>query len=422
MKKIVASVGLVALGASAVQAESALTSEPSKPWSVSATLRGFYDDNINSAPNALDLGPYKRDSFGFEVSPSVILSWPMEQTSISAGYTYSYKWFENQLAGTAGKDEQSHLFNLALDHAFSERYQASVKDSFVIGQEPDLLRTGNAMTTFQVVPGDNIRNYGAIDFDGKLTRLLGYELGYANTYYSYSDKGDNGITPSIGGLLDRMEHYAHVDSRWQLQPETVGIIGYQFRQINYTGDEVFAPGVTSSSRDSRNHYGYVGLDHTFTPSLSGSLRAGGEYVDYYNFGETTVSPYVLISLRYTYIPGSYLEVGFTHDRNATDTLGFTGDSFTLDQESSIVYFTVNHKITEKLHGSIIGQFQDSVFHGGAFNNESERFWMAGVNLQYDFSRNFSAEIGYNYDRLDSDMGDLRNLDRNRVYIGLTARY
>ena len=48
MKKIIASVGLVAAGAASVQAQYApgLTSqEMTKPWSLSASLRGFYDDN-----------------------------------------------------------------------------------------------------------------------------------------------------------------------------------------------------------------------------------------------------------------------------------------------------------------------------------------------------------------------------------------
>ena len=73
MKKIVASVGLFAVGASGVQAASltALTVEGAKPWSISATLRGFYDDNVNTAPNSVS----RTESFGFEASPSIGLNW-----------------------------------------------------------------------------------------------------------------------------------------------------------------------------------------------------------------------------------------------------------------------------------------------------------------------------------------------------------
>ena len=59
MKKIVASVSLVAIGASGLQAAllPGLTTESGKPWTLSATLRGFYDDNINTYPNDAPMPP-----------------------------------------------------------------------------------------------------------------------------------------------------------------------------------------------------------------------------------------------------------------------------------------------------------------------------------------------------------------------------
>src|ERR1041385_6044844 len=165
MKKIVASVGLVAVGAvSGVQAASLLagmTSEGAKPWSVSATLRGFYDDNINAAHNSSD----RQCVYGFEVSPALTLNWVLEQTTMSLGYVYSFRYYDKRPGGNSDKYDQTHTFNALLDHSFSERYHLNVQDSFVIGQEPDLLRSQTILNTYQRVPGDNIRNYGAINFD-----------------------------------------------------------------------------------------------------------------------------------------------------------------------------------------------------------------------------------------------------------------
>jgi len=49
-----------------------------------------------------------------------------------------------------------------------------------------------------------------------------------------------------------------------------------------------------------------------------------------------------------------------------------------------------------------------------------------LNLSYAFNPNLSAEVGYMFDRLDSDvMYSLttdRSYSRNRVYIGLRAAY
>src|SRR2546422_948299 len=216
MKKIVASVGLLAVGASGVQAASitALTVEGAKPWSVAATLRGFYDDNINTAPD----GDLRKSSFGFEASPSLGLNWSAEQTTMSLNYVYAFRYYDKKPFNNADKYDQTHTFNALLNHNFSERYVLNVTDSFVIGQEPDLLRTGATLTDFQRIPGNNIRNYGQIKFNAQLSRLFGLELGYQNSFFHYADEGPtlfddegNAISVSRAALLDRIEHYVHID-------------------------------------------------------------------------------------------------------------------------------------------------------------------------------------------------------------------
>ena len=51
----------------------------------------------------------------------------------------------------------------------------------------------------------------------------------------------------------------------------------------------------------------------------------------------------------------------------------------------------------------MGQFQNSTFNGGTFDDETEQFYLVGLNLEYRFNRHFSAHVGYNYDRLESDI-------------------
>jgi predicted porin len=70
-----------------------------------------------------------------------------------------------------------------------------------------------------------------------------------------------------------------------------------------------------------------------------------------------------------------------------------------------------------------GSAQNSAFeHGGpAFKDTSEQFYEFGANLEYVFNANFSAHVGYDYNRLDSDIPG-RSYSRNKVYIGATASY
>jgi hypothetical protein len=439
MKKFVASMGLAALGASCLNAVHGQDTAPPpyKPWNVSATLRGFYDDNINTAPN----GTNKVGSLGGQVSPGVGLDWRNDQTTIKANYTYTLRWYDKQPIGNTSHYDQDHQFDGEFDHAFSERYQLGVKDSFVVGQEPDFLRTAYAISEPQRVSGSNIRNNGQINFDAQLTPVFGLELGYANAYFDYADHGvriDNSVfpnlvAPSLAGILNRMEHSIHVDGRFQMMPETVAIVGYQYKEVDFTGNEIIAaPFIiptgylieTSDARNSRAHYGYVGLDHNFNPDFSGSLRAGLSDTAYYNSPDNAndVSPYVMASLRYNYAVESYGEIGFSYDRNPTDLVSPDArGNLTLGEESAVVYGNICHRIIPKLYGSLMAQFQNSTFTDGEFNGSSERMFLVGLDLKYSFNAYLSADVGYNYDWLKSDVPE-ENYDRNRVYFGVTGTY
>ncbi|MCX6922201.1 MAG: outer membrane beta-barrel protein [Verrucomicrobia bacterium] len=437
MKKIVASVGLVAIGASGLHADllPGLTAESGKPWTTSATLRGFYDDNISTFGNHDTLPPgVHRDSYGFEVSPSLEFSFPMDQTTLSFGYVYSLKYYENKIINSSGHDISTHDFHAALNHAFSERYSVSAKDSFVIGQEPDFLRAGDSYTTFQRVSGNNIRNYGTIDWAAQLTPEFGIDLSYANTFLSYSDNASS--TPdgtftqySNSGLLDMLDHRIGIDGRYLLQPQTTGTVGFQFRETDYTGHQaigVYDDGsyIMSGDRNARSYYGYVGLDHNWRSDLSTSIRAGGRYTDYYNTlaSQNQGSPYFMSSLKYTYLPESFLQFGGSYDYSPSAVAPSANQSNDINTsaQAGTVFASVNHRIASKLYGSILAQFQNTTYYGGTIDNKSAKFYLVGLNLQYRFTPNFSAEVGYNYDDLNSEVQS--NYDRNRVYIGVTGSY
>jgi hypothetical protein len=163
-------------------------------------------------------------------------------------------------------------------------------------------------------------------------------------------------------------------------------------------------------------------------NLTASLRLGAQFVNYEDdeANDDTTTPYADISLNYTYATGSYAQVGFTHSRNATDVIAPTpeGDKVTSDQQSSVVYARINHRITPKLIGSVLGQYQYSTFHGGWYNDSTDQFFLVGLNLTYQINPHFSAEAGYNYDNLDSDLpaSYQRDYNRNRFYVGVNASY
>jgi len=439
MNRIIASVGLVALGAASVQAQS-ISTPPAKWWNVSATVRGFYDDNIDAAHK-----PTSHDRvWGGEISPGVGITVGNDQTTLTADYKYAFLYYDKVPAGQNHKYDQDHTFNVALNHVFNECYSVRAHDSFVIGQEPDSLRWDAAFHTPYRVSGNNKVNYGGFAFDAAITPELSVEVGYDNAWFDYQDSFANiavipsknidaagDITASLSGALDRVEQTPHVSVMWHVQPDTTASLSYQFGQTLYTANEFIAGNIgnapdlpVSDDRDVRSHTLYLGLDHQFRPDFYGSVQAGATYYDYYNVNESSFGPYARLSLTYVYAQESSVQVGFQEGRAATDIIGgTTKQSLVTDAEDSVLYGVVRQRIIPNLFLNLNGSAQNSIFqHGGAeFNDKSERFYEFGANLEYVFNANFSAHIGYDFDRLDSEIPN-RSYSRNKAYIGATASY
>jgi len=444
MKKLITSAGLAALGAASLNAQQVYAPAPgltttqlSKPWSVSAAVRGFYDDNYALTPSGGYVDPVSgqkvkpQSSWGYEVTPSVGLNWAMEQTYISLAYVYSAKYYEDR---EDNKWDQAHQVNFKLSHAFTDRYKLDLQDSFVLAKEPDLIAPVSAPNVTLRTRQDVLRNYGAASFSAGLTDQLSAVVGYSNTLYDFSDEG----TGSLSSLLDRMEHLAMINLRWQVLPSTVALVGYNFGYFNYTDDEntgIANPNFGSSSlqpllySDNRNmysHYLYIGADHSFNPQLEGSVRVGAQYVDYYNLpgdSKTEWDPYVDANLTYHMTTDAAVQVGVRHSVIATDAAA-------LGQENTTVYSSLNYRVLPPLVTSLLAQYQYNTFQEGlpmlggggvTFKDKAENFFLIGLNATYEFNKFLAAEAGYNFDRLDSDL-NFRTFSRNRVYFGLRASY
>src|SRR5690242_3385943 len=89
MKKLFLSLGMAAAGTAGLHASDLLTMDDNKVWNVSATLRGFYDDNYVTSAK-------KIDSVGFEVSPSFQLEKPFQQTELGVKYVYGLMYYERR--------------------------------------------------------------------------------------------------------------------------------------------------------------------------------------------------------------------------------------------------------------------------------------------------------------------------------------
>jgi hypothetical protein len=430
MKKFFISVGLAAAGTASLQADYApdLNSmQTTKIWSASATLRGFYDDNYTTSPNG-----QKQGSAGYEASPTIQLSVPLQQTEIGLKYTYGLYYYQERRNQGNDPYDQSHQVDLWVDHAFTESLQGTVRDTLAIGQEPALLNPSGGPTSQPYrVEGNNLANNATVTVTKDWTREFSTLTTYNNGIYDFQNSGGTAANPSQAGLLNRVDQSIGTDFRWTVVPETIALVGYQFEWVDYTAGEPIAQSSTypfntyySNDRNSRSHIGYLGFQQTLLPNLNFSIKAGVQDTQNYNDPSSPnfITPYVISTASYTYAPGSYVQLGITHEQNATDvaTPGSNGN-ITQSQQSTVFSASVNHQITAKLVGSVIGDVQTSTYNQGAYNNNMDVDYSLGLNLSYAFNQHFSTEVGYNFDDLQSNIPD-RGYSRNRVYLGVTAAY
>lgn len=464
MKKLFVSAGLAAVGAAGMQSVlgQGLDAVSPKAWNVGATLRGFYDDNYNISNN-------KKGSFGAEISPKISYNLPLRQTDLGIRYIYGLYYYQNRQDLGLNAFDQSHHVDVWLDHAINENWKLNFTDTFAYGQDPELLQNlANGGQNFYRVNGDNLANHANITLDTQWTRLFSTSLHYGNDFYDYQNSGaelsTNGVVSAIGlpvntpggsgfyslngqgyssgaslaGLLNRVEENIGLDLQWTLSPVTMLFAGYTFSWVNYTGDEPIAvfnyidagsnPRSViyySDSRNSFTHQVHVGFSHQFTPNINAMVSAGAQYTDNYNdplSHTTSWAPYADANVSYTYLPGSYVQLGVNQNQNATDIVQpGSGGGITQYQNSTVVYADLNHRITDKLTGTVIGRFAYSTFEGGPSNYGADKDYNLGANLNYQITQNFWAEVGYNYDNLQSDLAG-RGYSRNRVYLGLGASY
>ena len=413
MKKFIASAGIIAVGAAGLHAENVAGLTPqqtTKPWSVSAALRGFYDDNYATQPNA-----FKQGSTGVELSPTLGWNMPGETTYIGLSYTYGIKHYFDRVGE---KNDQSHDVTAKVDHRFSNRYSISFTDSFIYAREPELI-DGSRATAIRT-DANAERNRAGLQLEGALTETLGFEAAYQNLWYNYLDSGAG----SRSALLNRFENLVRLDGRWQFQEHAIGVVGYNFGNVSYTSSESIFAGpvfVDSSERDNTSHSFYLGGDYNLSSRFQLSGRAGVRYTDYQSGSDSDgFSPYFDFSGSYNYLPGSSLRAGFRHDRSATDQVG-TATDVTQDQAITTVYSEWTHRITPSISGSLLASFQNGAFNGGTYDGASQNFYLVGLAFNYRINQYWSVETGYNWDRLVSDVPG-QTFTRNRLYLGVRAAY
>ena len=401
MNKKIITLGVAAIGVAGVQAADA-----GKVWEVTASLRGFYDDNYTTSPDQL-----AEESWGIEVSPGINFTLG-EGTDMefSAGYAFGMRYYEDR---ESDNEDYGHELGISLDKKFSDTSVLLLSNGLVVAQEPEILNGGTPLR----IEGDNLRNTFAARYRRVLSGSTGVDIGYGNSIFDYEEEYHS-------SLLDRSYNEVSLDVFYGMA-ETEYYAGYRYSSTDFEGDVLQVPGLVfnPAARSNHAHAGYVGARHQLDKNILANVRAGVQNVDYYDFDlmpglipEDESSPYVDARMEWEYAEGSKLVAGATLARGATDLQA-------ADQEISSVYAQLLHKISGRVHGTLTGRFQDAEISGGGerLDGKEESLLLLGASLTYAVADNIWAEVSYNYDELDSDIPH-RSFELNYVAIGIGTTY
>jgi opacity protein-like surface antigen len=401
MNKKIITLGVAAIGVAGVQAADA-----GKVWEVTASLRGFYDDNYTTSPDQL-----AEESWGIEVSPGINFTLG-EGTDMefSAGYAFGMRYYEDR---ESDNEDYGHELGISLDKKFSDTSVLLLSNGLVVAQEPEILNGGTPLR----IEGDNLRNTFAARYRRVLSGSTGVDIGYGNSIFDYEEEYHS-------SLLDRSYNEVSLDVFYGMA-ETEYYAGYRYSSTDFEGDVLQVPGLVfnPAARSNHAHAGYVGARHQLDKNILANVRAGVQNVDYYDFDlmpglipEDESSPYVDARMEWEYAEGSKLVAGATLARGATDLQA-------ADQEISSVYAQLLHKISGRVHGTLTGRFQDAEISGGGekLDGKEESLLLLGASLTYAVADNIWAEVSYNYDELDSDVPH-RSFERNYLSVGIGTTY
>jgi hypothetical protein len=369
-------------------------------WSVGVNLT--WDDNITPSSGITD----ESVSLNAYVGVSYAVITPQTTWDLFARLGIGY-YLDEPTVPRADDVNFNNNLGLNLTHRFTERLRFVSRNYLSYELEPDYSQ--GFATNRESGEYFNWNTDNSIGF--RWTERFATYTGFSLTGLIYDDLASS----------DRGTWTLYNQFRYQLSPLTVLTSSYRY-------SETSANGIASDSSD---QYILIGLEHRFSPSTIVILNTGAQIheVDNAN-GNDNTSPYVELSLnsqltsqfsarafvRYGIEPYDNLQtVGglpAEYDSRLTLRVGASG-SYQLSPKLSLFGGT------DVLNTS----FEDGrTIAGGLPVADSDEFLLnIYIGASVKFTERLFGTLTYNYTTSDSDFA-LRDYDRNRVSIGLTAEF
>ena len=372
-----------------------------KFYTFSVDLRETYDDNVGTSNSN------KQSSLETSISPSVLVSFPIENSNFSAGYTFSETYY-SQTAGTGNNLQYSNSFNAQYSHTFSDRFSLTAGDSLVDSPEPNIY--GTTGTPYR--DGQNVSNAFNAGLSAQWTPLIGSQTTYANTIVRYLDEAE------IAATQDNMENTASQSVSFTVTPTISGSLGGVYDNTSYDQDP----------RGYTSYTGFIGGSWGALPNVNASLRVGGTYTEstqQEGNGPTTTSgsasPYADISASWAIGKNSSLSGDYSHEVTPSDYAGSSSQES--DRLSGSFSYTVTPQVSTHFQVSYSYNTvsQSQIYSTSNTSSYDETVYSADAGASYNFIKYFSLNFDISESGVSSGIPD-SSYNREEVSFGVRGTY
>lgn len=362
----------------------------SQPLTFSVGASGGYDRLHYKADNN---GIADIDSFYIQGGVGMMYSNADKRTPWSLGADFGVL---NYLDDAPGTDDTFYNARIAINLAHQASQRLKLVNNFYVTYEVEPDYAIGASTGLR--NGQYFYGYESFAVSYAWSERLSSTTSYTLDGIRYEDD-------EVGRSEDRLSHVIAQQFSYSLNRNTKLVGEYRYRITDYD----------SAPNDYTSHYLLAGIDQAWSERTTGSIRAGAELYQSDRVDKTA----------------PYFEVGVDHATSKKTSVhvygsvGFDGAELG-DYNSRYAYragVTASHRVTDRfsLNGGLHYVYSDYEGNGSTTSNVTEQQVNASAGLAYRLWNNVSMDAAYSYTLLSSDDA-LREYDRNRVSLGLSAQF
>ena len=360
------------------------------PVQIYFSLNGGYDDNVNT-----NVGPKQGSAF---TSGNLVLDYtfgdPRLQIILNAGAGGTY-YLENVSVQN---------YDIDLKGAFGINYKASPRLSL----EANVLLEYLTEPNFDNPGGLNSRsgNYFYTNDQLSVSYLWSDRFSTKTAYTLEGYKYDNA---AVASFSDRFSNTFGNEFRFQMVPTTFLVAEYRYNIVSYD----------DNSLDSTTHFALGGIDHTFNPRLTASIRGGAEFRSYDHDGDRD-GPYFEGTVTYAIGKRTSVSWNSRYGIEEPDVVG--AQSRTTFRTGLHAKFDFTSRISSTLDAFYTHDDYHSLSSAVApIAPFDENTFDIGLGLRYAITTIVGVQLGYHYTDVISDLA-VREYSRNRVYGGVSLKF